>query len=431
MHLFRKENEIGRLVKKLTSRKKTEVDAAKARLIIIGTRAVEHLINALDGENSNAKIQAMSILSLIRDQRAKNPLIAMLLDRNPKIRMAAVHSLSKFPTDEVILSIKKLLYQEKIIDVKVAAIHSLVAMIRNGFDNAMSPVLEVIFNTKEPSEVRMTSFSILPFLKITERKAILKRLKTDPDRKVVEKAQEYENAPLSSEGMDSGEINKSIEKLASADYEELNEAIQHLISSGKRCIDPLVQEMVRRENDAEFCSRVTMVLKGLSPNHLKSLVSYLDSINELLPLRIIVDVIGSLDDKSLLYRLRGLIDRINSSPELLNNTSGTNSYKRIKARAHLQLAKAGSRMAIDDLKENLIDQNGHIDLDLLSSLEYIGKKEELPYLVKAFVMEDDWTKERIKEVFSKIKKRERIRKNNKIFKAMAREGPSSLQQLLH
>ncbi len=431
MHLFHKENEIGRLVKKLTSRKKNELDAAKARLIIIGTRAVEHLINALDGENNNAKIQAMSILSLIRDQRAKNPLIALLLDRNPKIRLAAVQSLSKFPSDEVILSIKRFLQKEKTIEVKVAAIHSLIAMIRNGFDNAMSPVLEVIFDTKEASEVRMASFSILPFLKITERKAILKRLKTDPDGKVVEKAQEYENAPLSYEGIDAEEIKKSIEKLASADYEELNEAIQHLVSTGKRSIDPLVQEMVRRGNDAEFCSRATMVLKGLSSNHLKSLAPYLETINEPLPLRIIVDVIGSLDDKSLLYRLKGLIDRINSSPELLNSTVGTNSYKRIKARAHLQLAKAGSRMAIDDLKENLIDQNGHIDLDLLSSLEYIGKKEELPHLVQAFNMEDDWTKERIREVFTKIKKRERIRKNNKIFKAMAREGPSSLRQLLH
>ncbi len=431
MRSFRKENEIGKLIKKLGSRRKTEVDSAKARLIIIGTRAVEHLIDALDGENNNAKIQAMSILSLIRDHRAKNPLIAMLLDRNPKIRLAAIHSLSRFPTDEVVLSIKKILYKEKNNDVKVAAVHSLVTMIRNGFDNAMNPVLEVIFNTKESSEVRMTSFSILPFLKNSERKAILKRLGTDPDNKVLEKSKEYEKSPQSSEGMDAGEVKRSIDKLASTDYEELNEAIQHLISSGKRCIDPLVQEMVRRGNDAEFCSRTSMVLKSLNTNHLKSLVPYLETINEPLPLRIIVDVIGSLEDKSLLYRLRGLIDRINSSPELLTSTGSTNSYKRIKARAHLQLAKAGSRMAIDDLKENLIDRNGHIDLDLLASLEYIGKKEELPYLLKAFAMEDDWTKERIKEVFSKIKKRERIRKNNKIFKAIPRESQSSLQQILH
>lgn len=431
MRSFRKENEIGKLIRKLGSRKKTEVDSAKARLIIIGTRAVEHLINSLDGENTSTKIQAMSILSLLRDSRAKYPLIAMLLDRNPKIRLAAVQSLSKFPSDEVILSIKKFMSHEKIIEVKVASIHSLVEMIRNGFDSAISPILEISFNSYEPVEAREAAFSMLPFLKTMERKAILKKLKMDSESKVAEKAQEFEKIPLGSDGMDLEEIKKSVEKLASADYEELNEAIQHLISSGKKCIDPLVQEMIRRGNDAEFCSRASMVLKGLGSNNLKSLTPYLETIDEPLPLRILVDVIGSLEDKSLLYKLKGLIDRINSSSELLKNAGGTNSYKRIKARAHLQLSKAGSRMAIDDLKANLIDQNGRIDLDLLTSLEYVGKKEELPYLIRAFAMEDDWTKQRIKEVFYKIMKRERIRRNNRIFKTMARDNQSSLQQLLH
>lgn len=431
MRSFKKENEINRLIRKLGSRKKNEVDSAKARLIIIGTRAVEHLIDSLDGENNNSKIHAMSILSLIRDLRAKNPLMAMLLDRNPKIRLAAAQSLSKFPTDEVISSIKKLISKEKTLATKIAAIHSLVQMIRNGFDSAISPVLEILFNRHEPPEVRVAAFSMLPFLKTVERKAMLKKLKMDPESKVATKAHEIEKIPPGQDGMDAEEIKRSVEKLASADYEELNEAVQHLISSEKKCIDPLVKEMIRRGNDAEFCSRASMVLKGLVPHHLKSLISHLETINEPLPLRILVDVIGSLEDKSLLYRLKGLIDRINSSPELLKNTGGTNSYKRIKARAHLQLSKAGSRMAIDDLKANLIDQNGRIDLDLLASLEFIGKKEELPYLVRAFAMEDDWTKKKIKEVFNKIMKRERIRRNNKIFKTMARESQTSLQQLFH
>ncbi|MEW5806630.1 MAG: HEAT repeat domain-containing protein [Acidobacteriota bacterium] len=425
----KEDGEIEELINKLGSKRKVEIDAAKARLSIIGTRAVEHLIEALDRENTELKLNAIPILALIRDQRAKNPLIAMLLERNPKIRESATRALANFPARETIHSLERLLGNEKDMAVRVAAVYALVEIFKGGHDGSIGSILEVLFNSDEKHEVRIAALSIIPFLKTGEKKAILKKLKDDPDQRMKQRLMEMEKAPEPKNHTE-GRIKKAIQLLSSTSYEELNESINFLISSGESVIEPLIGEMIRRGNDAEFCSRVSIVLKGLEPSCLRLIVLYLDLVIEPLPLKILVDLVGSIEDKSLLYKLKGLIDRINSDPGLLENQGENDPYRKIKARAHLQLAKAGSRVAIDDLKETLMTGKGSIDMDLLSALEFIGKKEELSYLFRAYPREDEWTKEKIKNVFLKIMRREKIRRNNKLFKIMARENPAILKELL-
>ena len=426
----RKDDEIVGLIKKLSSNKKEEVDSSKARLTIIGARAVENLIEALDLDNNEIKCNVICILGLIRDPRAKDPLIAMLLERNPKVRSAATSALSNFPSREVIRSLERLLSNERNIEGRLSAVRSLIDIFRNGDDGALSLILEIIFDRKEKREVRLASLSILPYLKSRERKALIKKLKSDADRKISEKAKEFESNSL---WPDHGEADlfRWIQMLSSQDYEEFNRAIRYLIAAGTKTVDLLVGEMMRRAYDTEFCSRAGMVLKGLENSSLRFIIPYLERINESLPLRIMVDVLGNSEDKALLYSLKGLIDRINTDPRLSKSKEMKDHFRRIKARAHLQLARAGSRLAIDDLNRAILDQSSPLDLDLLSSFEYIGKKEELPYLIKAFSQKDDWTKHKIKTVFQRIMKREKIRKNNRILKVLEREDPATFRELIN
>ncbi len=428
MPSYGKDNEIVTLVRKLGSRKKVDVDSAKARLTIIGARAVENLIEALDLENNEVKCNAISILALIRDLRAKDPLVAMLLERNPKVRSAAARALSNFSSRGVIRSLERLIKYEKNADVKLSAVHSLIDIFKNGDDGSLGVILETLFKKNERREVRIASLSILPYLKPRERKALIKKLKSDQEKEVRERATEFEtigNQPDRSED----EIKRSIHLLASPEYEEFNRAIRHLISSGPKTIDPLISEMLLRGNDAEFCSRASMVLKGLEPSSLKLIIPHLDKINDSLPLKILVDVIGSKGEKALLYSLKGLIDRMYEKQEFAEDRETRNQFRQIRARAHLQLAKAGSRLAVDDLKRSILENAASVDLDLLSSFEYIGKKDELPFLFKAYSRENGWTREKIKNVLFKIMKREKIRKNNRICKTFEREDPLTFKEL--
>ncbi|MDX1388165.1 MAG: hypothetical protein R3344_03195, partial [Acidobacteriota bacterium] len=87
--------EIPRLVGRLGSPRRAQVDAARARLAIIGGRAVEALTEALEGDNDKIRANAMSLLALIRDPRGREPLIAMLLDRDRRLREIAARSLAR------------------------------------------------------------------------------------------------------------------------------------------------------------------------------------------------------------------------------------------------------------------------------------------------------------------------------------------------
>ena len=78
-------NEIPALVRQLGSRSPQRIDAARARLSIIGARAVDDLIEALEGTNNRVRSHAMPLLAMIQDPRGREPLLAMLLSRLNRI----------------------------------------------------------------------------------------------------------------------------------------------------------------------------------------------------------------------------------------------------------------------------------------------------------------------------------------------------------
>ena len=106
-------NEIPELIRHLGSRKPTCADAARARLSIIGPRAVDDLIEALEGENHRVRARIMPILALIQDPRGRGPMIAMLLDRNSRLREIAARCLGRFPTNESVAALNRVLDRER------------------------------------------------------------------------------------------------------------------------------------------------------------------------------------------------------------------------------------------------------------------------------------------------------------------------------
>ena len=130
-------NEIPELVHRLGSRKPTCVDAARARLSIIGPRAVEDLIEALEGDNHRIRARVMPLLALIQDSLGRGPLVAMLLDRSSKLREIAARSLARFPSPETMAALHRVLDKERSEKVKVAAVQALVEQYAAGQDRAL------------------------------------------------------------------------------------------------------------------------------------------------------------------------------------------------------------------------------------------------------------------------------------------------------
>ena len=110
--------------------------------------------------------------------------------------------------------------------------------------------------------------------------------------------------------------------------------------------------------------------------------------------------------------------------------NGWDPMQRVRAKAHLELARIGSRVAIRDLGDMLGDPERRVEVEILAAVELIGKRDEIGVLLRAYGREDDFMKERIADVVRAILKRERIRRNNRMFQAMNRDQLRALTEIL-
>lgn len=418
------------LIRNLTSSDRTKVQTARARLTILGGRCVEALIDTLEGGNDRLKLQAMPLLALIRDSRAREPLIALLMDRDAKIREGAARALARFPSRETIVRLEKVVKEEPRVEVRVAAVESLVTIFDEGSEEALRELLSVLFDPEESRKVRLTAFSILPLISARERRAVLKKLRNDTDREVAAKARSFDEEPGRDDSGDEGAVPRLASELASPSYQRWNDALHRLIGLGSRILPGLIEQMRARHDDPEFTSRAAMVLKGLGPRRLRPVVDYLQTVVEPLPLEVLVEIVASMGDKPQIYRLSDLIASLDARSGSRNGSAGPDPYARVRGKAHLALARIGSRVAIGDLKKTLLDPHRRLDVDLLTAVAKIGTHHELPGLLVAYRREDPWMQAQIREVFWQIMRREKIRPRGASFESVSRQDREALAEIL-
>jgi hypothetical protein len=110
--------------------------------------------------------------------------------------------------------------------------------------------------------------------------------------------------------------------------------------------------------------------------------------------------------------------------------NGWDPMQRVRAKAHLELARIGSRVAIQDLGDAIGDSERRVELEMLAAMELIGKRDDIGVLLRAYDREDDFVKERIAEVVRVIRKRERIRRNSRIFRTLSAEQLRALDEMM-
>ena len=418
------------LVRHLVSSDRNKVEAARTRLTLLGTRAVSVLIAALEGGNDKLKLQAIPVLSVIRDRAAREPIIAMLRDAEPKIREAACRALGRFPSRESIACLEKVVKTELRAEVRAAAVQSLATIFDEGFQDALREPLGVLFESEESIRVRLAALAVLPSLHARERKTLLSKLRQDADPEIAACAAGLEDAEARTEADDEDSASRLTTELASSNHARWSAAMHRLIALGSRSLPFLVTAMRARHKDPEFASRAAMVLKGLGPRRLRPVVEYLDSVVEPLPLEVLVDVLASLEDRPLTYRLREVIDSLEARRVAVNGSAGPDPYARVRARAHLAIARLGSRVAVADLKETLRSPYRRLDPDILAAVAKIGTRDELPDLLRAWRREEPWMRARIRDVFWQIVQREKIRHGGAPLKDLSRLDREALRQIL-
>jgi HEAT repeat protein len=421
MTLRPRATEIPILVRRLGSRRQAEVDSARARLSIVGARAVEALIESLEEDNNRIRVHAMPLLALIQDPRGREPLVTMLLDRDPKVREVAARSLARFPHRDSVARLTRQLAKEKHREVRVAVVHALLEQCTAGQDEGIPTLHQLLLDPGEDPRVRVAALPLLPLLPPADRRGVLKRLKLDASPEMSQRAAELEDGREATSTRDPAKLRTLLRQLASDDYAVWNEALHRVASLGTMAVRPLIEEMQHRAHDPEYCTRAGMALKAMGARRARALAETLDRVNEPLPLQVLVEVMGTLGEKSLIYRLKDLIDRIARGTDGFPQNDGFDPMHRVRAKAHLELARIGSRVAIEDLRATLSNPDNRVEVEILAALQLIGTRDEIPDLLRAYLREDRFMKERITTVVQAIMKRERIRRNSSTFQVLGAE----------
>jgi HEAT repeat protein len=429
MTLRPRATEVPELVRRLGSREPRQVDRARARLSIIGPHSVGALVEALEGDNNRVRTHAMPLLALIQDPRGREALVAMLLDRDPKMREIAARCLARFSSLDAVAALERLLKRERVRDVRLATVHGLLELYESGQDPAIRRILEVLLDPKEDVKLRLASLALLPLLRPTARRGLLRRLRQDAIEEIARRAAEITDEDEAPAPRDKSTIDGLLRDLAAHDYAVWNEALHRLAVSVPSASEAIVAEMRRRAGNPEYCTRAGMALKALGPRRVRGLAEALDTVDEPLPLQVLVEVAGTLGEKSLIYRLKNVIERVAPRSDG-GSTSRFDTMQRVRAKAHFELARIGSRVAIQDLQSILADSGRRLPLEALSAVEQIGKKDEIPLLLKAYLREDPFTRGRIAVVVRAILKRERIRRNSVALRALPTELHRTLESIL-
>jgi len=407
------------------------VDRARARLSIIGSASVGPLIDAIEGDNDRIRAHAMPLLALIQDPRGREPLVAMLLDREPRLREIAARCLARFPSAESVGALERALRRDKARDVRIGAIHSLLELYEAGQETAIRRVLETLTDVKEDVKVRGAAFALLRALNPSARRGLLRRLRQDPAEEIARRAAEVgdDDDAVPPGGRLERRHEALVRDLASTEYVSWNEAVHRLVAAGPAVSSSIIAEMRRRANDPEYCARAGMVLRGLGPRRVRGLAEALDEIDEPLPLQVLVEVAGAIGEKSLIYRLKSVIERVAPSSDG-SGPSRFDTMQRVRAKAHVELARIGSRVAIADLQSMLADASCRLPLEVPAAIELIGKRDEIPLLLRAYLREDPYMRGRVAAAVRTILKRERIRRNSTVFLTLPAEERRALESIV-
>jgi hypothetical protein len=147
-----------------------------------------------------------------------------------------------------------------------------------------------------------------------------------------------------------------------------------------------------------------------------------------------VDIIGESRDRTALYHLKAVIDRLEAAAARPSFREGEGPAREtIAAKAHYYLARAGSRVAFDSLRSALAGAAGGnrpLMAETLLAVQEIGGREELIDLIVLHGREEGWMKDRVREAFRRIMSKARVKADDRVFERLGEAERAGLAELL-
>ena len=428
-----KAREVEALIGQLASPSTQEVEVALARLTIIGSRAVEHLIYALKSSRFPIRVNAIEALARIGDPRSIIPLLHSLMDPHPAVKAKAIEALPSFPSPKTARGLIAALKREKEREYRKGIVNALLYLCQQGFIEALDGLLKLLTDRGEDSQLRLQAMEYLKLADPKQRRQLLKRLSLDPDPQIARRARELQKeSTRKRRKLTPSKAEKLIARLKSEDYLTWSSALRDLPMEGTSLVEPLIDSILSPSTSIAYCRRVGMALRQMGKGVAGKIYPYLDRVGYYPALEVLIEDISQYHDPHSAVHLKRVLDRLSEEFARAGDQETQSWILLIKGKIHTALADINSRIALGDLREMLIHPATLGWVEFLKAAQLLGNRDFLLPLLQLYqhFEKDEWMGNQIKEAFRTIKKRERIRSNSSLFKSLDARGKKSLKALL-
>ncbi len=427
-----KTREIEALIGQLSNPSTQEVEVALARLTIIGSRAVEHLISVLESSQFTIRVNAIEALVRIGDPRSIAPLLHSLVDPHPAVKAKAIEALPSFPSPKTAKGLIAALKSEQKREYRKAIVNALLSLSQQGLIEALDGMLKLLTDRDEDAQLRLQAMEFLKSTDLKQRRQLLKRLSLDPEPQIAHRAQELQKeSTRRKRKLPPSKAEKLIARLKSEDYLTWSSALRNLPVEGTSLVDPLVGSMLTPPTSTAYCRRVGMALSRMGKGVVEKIYPYLDKVDYYPALEVLIEVISPWRDPRSAVCLKHTLDRLSEEFARADNQEIQSWILLIKGKIHLVLADINSRIALGDLRSMLLHPATVGWVEFLKAAQRVGNRDFLLPLLQLYqhFEQDEWMGIQIKEAFLTIKKRERIRINSSLFKNLDTRGKELLKAL--
>ena len=397
----------------LASTNPSIVERAKESLAEAGLESIDLLLEGLDAHDERLRLRSISLLSLIADPRTEAAMASLLHDPQTAIRQRAAGALARMPSRRTVAALSRLLSRESHQRVRISAVHSLVRLVQTGHDEAAKPAICLMSEPTESWRLRNAAMEVLRWISTSDEavavQPLLQRLSRDADARVARKARRLLESP-GRPRLEPWALNHLVESLGSTRLAVWRRSVSLLSRVGGEIVEPIVESLLARPTRS-YGRRAFLVLKGLSPRQLSQLAPYLTHCDDPIVLLTIVAVIEASGSRALLAEVARLIHRIADQED----GKGAGPLYPVRLRAHLALARGGSRLAIDDLRTLLEDRRFPIRSDLAEAASCIATRMEIVPLLNGYRRCRGVSRLAIRDAFRVVARRERIRRTDRCF----------------
>jgi len=401
----------------------TAAEGALARLLILGPRIVEPLLERYAATPEPGRHRMLRLLERTPDPRAGALLAAELSIGSPATRRLAVRALGALGTRRALTDLRRALHSEREPEIRAELVAALAEAATSGAAELFDPLLDLLFDRAEVPEARRAAIGVLAGLPRRDARRLLLRLAETRDDPLAPEAR----------GVLQGSVHEAAPELlatgtAARDGSAAAPPLR-LAASGIAALPAVLRTLERHADDPEVGRRCAWTLGHMDAAARRSLAGRLDPAWPAAVLDRALDALGGVRDRRALIDLSRLAEELRARTRREPDPDAAASLRRLRARAHRLIAEGGSRIGVGDLKDALAEE-GAVPPDLVVALGLVGVPEDLPELLALHARSDAWAQGEIEAALRRLVEREGARRCRRAARSLSRSHAVLLHRLV-